>query len=138
MRVRETENSPPRNSIRLFSLLKKLVTQAEAFRKAATTGEIDADDAALIGICGDFSTAGERCRATLEVWLEQQARNGGGDKIEDEMEDETRWTRKGKARAIEPSGYSEKEYGVASQALSYESVVLSTDAVGGGKSFLSQ
>lgn len=57
----------------LYSLLKKLLIQAHAFRRAASTSdEFDDADFALLGICGDFATAGERFVAAEQVWRERE------------------------------------------------------------------
>lgn len=60
----------------LYSLLKKLLIQAHAFRRAASSSnEFDDADFALLGICGDFATAGERFVAAEKVWNEREKEN---------------------------------------------------------------
>ncbi|GAA5844601.1 hypothetical protein JCM11251_002239 [Rhodosporidiobolus azoricus] len=66
-------------AVPLLSLLRKLSTQAEAFRRAALTGSLEDADASLIGICGDFAEAGERCKGLVKVWEEKQARDRGAE-----------------------------------------------------------
>ncbi|GAA6023489.1 hypothetical protein JCM10207_006215 [Rhodosporidiobolus poonsookiae] len=63
-------------AVPLFTLLRKLSTQASAFQRAAATGALDDSeaDAALIGICGDFAAAGERCAALAGMWEARVAR----------------------------------------------------------------
>lgn len=54
-------------------MLKKLLIQAHAFRRAASSSnEFDDADFALLGICGDFATAGERFVAAEKVWNERE------------------------------------------------------------------
>lgn len=57
-------------------MLKKLLIQAHAFRRAASSSnEFDDADFALLGICGDFATAGERFVAAEKVWNEREKEN---------------------------------------------------------------
>ncbi|GAA5879634.1 hypothetical protein JCM1840_000594 [Sporobolomyces johnsonii] len=121
----------------LFSLLKKLTIQAEAFRKAALTGEFDDNDAALIGICGDFVSAGERCATLSKLWKAHQDREkstgeGGHEKAEEPV---INGRLKGKGKEKEASGWTEKDYVKACAALAYQTVELSVDSPEGGKTF---
>ncbi|TNY17926.1 hypothetical protein DMC30DRAFT_419335 [Rhodotorula diobovata] len=114
----------------LYSLLKKLSIQAEAFRRAATSGAFDDNDAALIGICGDFATAGERFKALERVWSARQpegaVKNGGGGKGPGQARDKG----EGKAREWAPD-----EYDKACAELAYANVELGAAVEGsdGGK-----
>lgn len=139
----------------LFSYLKRLVTQAEAFRKAAsTTSQFEEKDSGLIGLCGDISSTGDRLKEMLEVWQERKERDlaPSDERIEQEEEDvmivepkvDTRL--KGKGKALSQSSTSAmfsvdptwSEYSNACRSLAYESVILSTEDLSGlgGKSFL--
>ncbi|CEQ39374.1 SPOSA6832_00900, partial [Sporobolomyces salmonicolor] len=121
----------------LFSLLKKLTIQAEAFRKAALTGEFDDDDAALVGICGDFVSAGERCASLSKLWMahqdrEKSPREGGHAKAAEPV---INGRLKGKGKEKEASGWTEKDYVKACAALAYQTVEMSVDSPEGGKTF---
>lgn len=116
---------------RLYTLFKRLVTQAEALRKAATTGEIDDADVKLIGICSDFSAAGDSLQAAQRIWNDLKARSGGGVKAEHGS------SAKGKNQ-IDENVWTEQDYTKAADALSFASIELSTPLNGGGKSFISQ
>ncbi|GAA5980097.1 hypothetical protein JCM11641_006915 [Rhodosporidiobolus odoratus] len=115
----------------LFTLLRKLATQATAFHRAAATGALDdlEADAALIGICGDFGAAGERCAGLEKVWVAMQEREGV---VSAAMEEEEGKKGKGKERE-----WSEKDYENACGKLAYETVELGVEAVGekGGRVF---
>lgn len=117
----------------LYSLFKRLVTQAEAFRRAVTTGEIDNTDIALVGICGDFSAAGDRTKATLAVWLETQGRQEGAEPKKLEVEA----SGKGKSRAVEEHEWTDKEFEKVADALSYAQIDMGSTKPGGGRTFLS-
>ncbi|GAA6043850.1 hypothetical protein JCM8097_007237 [Rhodosporidiobolus ruineniae] len=113
----------------LYTHLVKLSTQAEAFRKAASSGSLDDADAALIGICGDFAAAGERFKALSAVWTSRQeavaplpADEDGG----------TGGKGKGKAKEL---GWSEADYVKACQKLAYETIDMSVEDAQGGKTF---
>ncbi|GAA5871136.1 hypothetical protein JCM8547_001468 [Rhodosporidiobolus lusitaniae] len=140
----------------LFTLLRKLSTQAEAFRRAAASGSFGVSDgeggetdAALLGICGDFASAGERCGALSKVWEEKQEREraekgppsaaggGGGGEEQEEGGRKTRSKGKGKAKEEElgQEGWTENDYETACGKLAYDVVEMSVDAAGGGKTF---
>ncbi|KAM0752718.1 hypothetical protein T439DRAFT_323329 [Meredithblackwellia eburnea MCA 4105] len=129
----------------LYTLLRRLVTQAEAFRKAATTGSFDGTDgdAELIGLCGDISTAGERCKGMLEVWEGMKKRaagemDGGEERKEEAEEEDQKEKGKGKGKTGKGKGkgkavveapvrtYSDQDYTTACRALAYDSIDLST------------
>ncbi|EMS18111.1 baculoviral IAP repeat-containing protein 6 (apollon) [Rhodotorula toruloides NP11] len=99
----------------LYTHLGKLLRQASAFRKAAISGDFDDSDAALIGICGDFVTAGERFRQTEKVWEDMHGRDLGGAVVEGSGEG------KGKGKERE---WTEADYVKACEALAYDSVNL--------------
>ncbi|GAA5917479.1 hypothetical protein JCM6882_004895 [Rhodosporidiobolus microsporus] len=131
-------------AVPLFSLLRKLSTQAEAFRRAAVTGSLDDADASLIGICGDFAEAGERCKALVKVWEEKQGRERvepspveGGEDEHAEEEAEGRTTRakgKGKGKEVEKR-WTEQDYATACGKLAYDVVEMAVDGPNGGKTF---
>ncbi|KAK4700304.1 hypothetical protein P7C70_g5944, partial [Phenoliferia sp. Uapishka_3] len=109
----------------LFSLLRRLVTQADAFRKAATTGEVNADDVILLGLCGDISSAGERCVRTLKIWDEQRERDGSSDGAKKvDAEPLINGNGKGKGRAVEAPSYTDAQYSAACRTLAYDSISL--------------
>ncbi|GAA5952038.1 hypothetical protein JCM10213_005346 [Rhodosporidiobolus nylandii] len=126
----------------LFTLLRKLSTQAEAFRKAASTGSFGdggASDAALIGICGDFSSAGERCALLAGVWEAKQGREGllepspvAAGAAEEEGGPSGKGKGKGKGKARD---WSEKDYETACDKLAYKVVDMAVDGPSGGKTF---
>ena len=118
---------------RLFSHLKKLTIQADAFRKAALSGEFDEGDAALIGICGDFVAAGERCAGLTTVWIEVQGREGQGEGKNGGKAVAREW----KGKAVE-NEWTDGDYLKACATLSYKSVELEVGDPAGGKSFLTQ
>lgn len=120
----------------LFSFLRRLITQSEAFRKAATTGEVTSADSKLIGLCGDISAAGDRCKGTLKIWNQQRERDGI-ESVKPEPAKASASSGKGKGRAIEAAIYGSDEYAAACRALAYDSVDLSSEVPGGGKTFLS-
>lgn len=113
----------------VFSLLRRLVTQAEAFRKASVTGEIAAEDVALVGLCGDISAAGDRCVRTLKIWEEHRDRDGGGAKAKPEEEEAVVVNGKGKGKeravVVQPTTYTDADYSAACRALAYNTIELS-------------
>ena len=116
-------------------LFRSLITQSEAFRKAATTGEFTAADSRLIGLCGDISAAGDRCKGTVKIWNEQRERDGI-ESVKSEPAKVAPSNGKGKGRAIEEPVYGTDDYAAACRALAYDSVDLSSEVPGGGKTFL--
>ncbi|GAA5912884.1 hypothetical protein JCM8208_002072 [Rhodotorula glutinis] len=122
----------------LYTLLKKLTVQAEAFRRAATSGAFDDTDAdaALVGICGDFATAGERFKALERVWSARQpvgvGENGGARSSPTGGRGAVNGRAKGKARE-----WTRDDYDKACIELAYDNVELGTAASGsdGGKKF---
>lgn len=107
----------------LFSLLRRLVTQADAFRKAATTGDFNADDVALLGLCGDMSAAGDRCVRTLKIWDQQRERDG--DFLPAPKPNAPAANGKGKGRALDDSQtYTDVQYASACRTLAYDSLSL--------------
>jgi hypothetical protein len=111
-----------------------LTIQAQAFGQAATSGEFDDDDAALIGICGDFASAGERCVALSKVWNEQRTRNGGRGKV---VDTKNRSNAHGKGKGVERS-WMEEDYNKACATLAYKSIEMSDLSSGGQPTFLTQ
>ncbi|GAA5854336.1 hypothetical protein JCM9279_004724 [Rhodotorula babjevae] len=124
----------------LYTLLKKLTIQAEAFRRAATSGAFDDTDAdaALVGICGDFATAGERFKALERVWSARQpvgdgvGENGGARSSPSRVRGAVNG--KGKSKVRE---WTQDEYDKVCAELAYDNVELGTATSGsdGGKNF---
>ncbi|GAA5877972.1 hypothetical protein JCM3774_004770 [Rhodotorula dairenensis] len=126
----------------LYSLLKKLLIQAHAFRRAASSSnEFDDADVALLGICGDFAAAGERFVATELVWKERDRRDqramlmveaapeeAGDDQVGSKVEEAGMATRtrgrKGKDKGREERIWTEREYVKACEELAYGAVEL--------------
>ncbi|PRQ72346.1 hypothetical protein AAT19DRAFT_9685 [Rhodotorula toruloides] len=102
----------------LYTHLGKLLRQASAFRKAAISGDFDDSDAALIGICGDFVTAGERFKQTEKVWEDMHGR----DQAVNGADGEAKGKGKGKERE-----WTEADYVKACEALAYDSVNLAIE-----------
>ena len=115
----------------LYSLLKKLLIQAHAFRRAASSSnEFDDADFALLGICGDFATAGERFVAAEKVWNEREKENrqaaaaaaalaqvGDGDEVGSEV---GKRKRGGKGERV----WTDREYIKACEELAYGAVEI--------------
>ncbi|BGP35026.1 hypothetical protein JCM10296v2_006856 [Rhodotorula toruloides] len=108
----------------LYTHLGKLLRQASAFRKAAISGDFDDSDAALIGICGDFVTAGERFKQTKKVWGDMHGRNHGGAVDGRRVEGKGQGKGKGKGKERE---WTEADYVKACEALAYDSVNLAIE-----------
>ncbi|BGP11044.1 hypothetical protein JCM10049v2_006943 [Rhodotorula toruloides] len=106
----------------LYTHLGKLLRQASAFRKAAISGDFDDSDAALIGICGDFVTAGERFRQTEKVWEDMHGRDPG--RAVNGGSGEGKGEGKGKGKEHE---WTEADYFKACEALAYDSVNLAIE-----------
>ncbi|BGP43102.1 hypothetical protein JCM10449v2_007126 [Rhodotorula kratochvilovae] len=115
----------------LYTLLKKLAVQAEAFRRAAMSGAFEDSDAALIGICGDFAAAGERFKALEGVWSARMLAEGGAP-VANGSGAQAKGKGKGKERE-----WTRREYEKACEDLAYATVELGADAGGadGGKTF---
>ncbi|GAA6007783.1 uncharacterized protein JCM10292_005433 [Rhodotorula paludigena] len=136
------EKGEPVTAASLYSLLKKLTVQAEAFRRAATSGTFEDADVALVGICGDFATAGERFRALEGVWAERCGGGSGGrDGVAERNGTEGKNGKgkskgKGKGKAHE---WSEQDWIRACGELAYQTAEIGVDGGGsdGGKTFLS-
>ncbi|GAA5933474.1 hypothetical protein JCM3775_000705 [Rhodotorula graminis] len=109
----------------LYALLKKLTVQAEAFRRAATSGAFDDTDAdaALVGICGDFATAGERFKTLERVYSARQP--VGEDGRARSSPSPGRGAAKGKSKARE---WTRDEYDKACAKLAYANFELGTAA----------
>ncbi|GAA5993591.1 hypothetical protein JCM10908_000129 [Rhodotorula pacifica] len=119
----------------LYSLLKKLLIQAHAFRRAASSStEFDDADFALLGICGDFATAGERFVETEKVWeermrserrrLEKEVQAEEEEGASEERRSSARRAGKGKGAEKEQRLWTEMEYVKACEELAYGAVEL--------------
>ncbi|GAA6009174.1 hypothetical protein JCM11491_005781 [Sporobolomyces phaffii] len=117
-------------AVPLFSLLKKLAIQAGAFREAALSGDFDDDDAALIGICGDLASAGERCAALAQIWSDRQNRNGASP----EGEEKLKFDGKGKGRATGET-WDQGAYAKVCARLAYKCINLADQGSQDGRTF---
>lgn len=121
------------------SLLRKLMTQATAFRRAARNGDAHvetANDTLLISLCGEIEATGERVTHVRGVWMAQQDDAGAapaGSTSNDATETPKRNTRgKGKGKGKEKEQeqgtvWSDDDYAKACRKLAYEQVQLSVD-----------
>ena len=87
----------------------------------------------MIGICGDFVAAGERCAGLTTVWIEVQGREGQGEGKNGGKAVAREW----KGKAVE-NEWTDRDYLKACATLSYKSVELEVGDPAGGKSFLTQ
>lgn len=114
-----------RATISLYALLKKLLIQANAFRRAAaSSSEFDDEDIALLGICGDFTAAGERLLATEKVWADRRQQE---ERTAVEPETSGGSGRKGKGKAKQQAkarAWTEQDYVRACAKLAYGAVEL--------------
>lgn len=87
----------------------------------------------MIGICGDFVAAGERCGALAKVWNELQGREGT---VEGTVEEKA-IAREGKGKVVQKE-WTDGDYLKACANLAYESIELEVNDPAGGRSFLTQ
>lgn len=115
-----------RATISLYALLKKLLIQANAFRRAAaSSSEFDAGDIALLGICGDFTAAGERLFATEKVWADRRLQQEERTAVEPETSGVSGRKGKGKAKQQPKArAWTEQDYIRACAKLAYGAVEL--------------